>query len=175
MRLSIFRPALQYERLQSERVRIIPASGTQRSRDCRRDTSADATVRHHLHEHQYREDQGDTGERIRAKKAHEIRLRYANEGLHTSTMTVGQASLSMVERIGPFSVARCPPPSETAAVPASEVCGRFLAPARAAPSAPPGLSGFPAARCSFERKGCYSGTRQLDPPPSDLHRAERTR
>jgi hypothetical protein len=43
--------------------------------------AADTSVRHHLHEHENREDQGDAGERVGAKKGDKIGLNYTDKRL----------------------------------------------------------------------------------------------
>ena len=64
-----------------QRIGIGAAIGPQSPRNGRGDAPADAAVRHHLHEHENREDQGDPGERVRSKKADEIGLSHPDKRL----------------------------------------------------------------------------------------------
>jgi hypothetical protein len=64
-----------------QRVCISISIGPQGSCYGRSDTTADASVRHHLHEHQDWEDEGNASKRIRTKKANEIGLSHPDKRL----------------------------------------------------------------------------------------------
>ncbi len=65
-----------------ERLGLVQAAGAECAGDGRRDAPAHRTRRHHLHEHQERENQRDTGERVGAEHADEVRLDKPDRSLH---------------------------------------------------------------------------------------------
>lgn len=88
-----------------QRVGIGTPVGAQGSRNSRGDATAYAPVRHHLHEHDNRKGQGDPGERIGPKEAHEIRLDDTDQCLDDqhNDRRQGQAEHSRGDRAGKYS------------------------------------------------------------------------
>ena len=88
-----------------QRVGIGTPVGAEGSRDSRGDATADAAVRHHLHEHYDGEGQGDPGERIGPKEAHEIGLGDADQCLDDqhNDRRQGQAEHRRSDRAGKCS------------------------------------------------------------------------
>ena len=73
-----------------QRVGIRAAAGAQRAGDRRRDAAAHRAGRHHLHQHQHREDQRHAGQRVGAELADEVGLDQADGGLDHHHQHVGR-------------------------------------------------------------------------------------
>jgi hypothetical protein len=70
------------EGVQRERLGLCDFACAYRARDRRCDATADATVRHHLHQHEDGKHQADAGQGLRPQEADEIGLRHPDKRLH---------------------------------------------------------------------------------------------
>jgi len=70
------------EGVEGQRVGIGPAAGAEGAGDGRRDPAAHGAARHHLHQHQDREDEGDAGQRVGAELADKVCLDESHRRLH---------------------------------------------------------------------------------------------